>query len=141
MNRNIGTNPNRMLGATIRADNRTYGLAPARPAGQPETVADIADPYCLTVITTAGNRYSNGDFTVLRFADAVENADHLIQRAARLVAVGDVVFLGGAWREVSRVRRQGFSFLWDFADGKNAIRSQGEFVTVARIAHAEAVAR
>ena len=113
MNRNIGTNPNRMLGATIRADNRTYGLAPARPAGQPETVADIADPYCLTAITTA----------------------------ARLVAVGDVVFLGGAWREVSRVRRQGFSFLWDFADGKNAIRSQGEFVTVARIALAEAVAR
>ena len=95
MNRNIGTNPNRMLGATISADNRTYGLAPARPAGQPETVAEIADPYCLTVITTAGNCYRNGNFTVLRFADAVENA----------------------------------------------IRSQGEFVTVARIALAEAVAR
>ena len=140
MNRTIETNPNRMLGATISADNATYGLAPARPAGQPETVAEIADPYLLTVITTAGNRYSNGDFTVLRFAD-VENADRLIQRAARLVAVGDVVFLGGAWREVTRVRRQGFSFLWDFADGKNAIRSQGEFVTVARIALAEAVAR
>ena len=141
MNRNVGTNPNRMLGATISADNRTYGLAPARPAGQPETVADIADPYCLTVITTAGNCYRNGNVTGLRFAAAVENADHLIQRAARLVAVGDVVFLGGAWREVSRVRRT-CSFLWDFADGKNAIRSQeGEFVTVARIALAEAVAR
>ena len=148
MNRNVGTNPNRMLGATISADNRTYGLAPARPAGrfflnggpdfsvlaQPETVAEIADPYCLTVITT-------GDFTVLRFADAVENADRLIQRAARLVAVGDVVFLGGAWREVTRVRRQGFSLLWDFADGKNAIRSAEEVVTVARTAPAEAVAR
>lgn len=136
MNRNIGTNPNRMLGATISADNR---LAPAHPTGQPETVAEIADPYLLTVITTAGNRYSNGDFTVLRFADAVENADRLIQRAARLVAVGDVVFLGGAWREVTRVRRQGFSFLWDFADGKNAIRSVEEVVTVAR--YDEAVAR
>ena len=42
MNGNIWTNPNRMLGATISADNRTYGLAPARPAGQPETVAEIA---------------------------------------------------------------------------------------------------
>ncbi len=52
-----------------------------------------------------------------------------------------MVFLGGAWREVTRVRRQGFSFLWDFADGKNAIRSQGEFVIVARTASAEAVAR
>lgn len=80
-----------------------------------------------------------GDFTVLRFADAVENADRLIQRAARLVAVGDVVFLGGAWREVTRVRRQGFSLLWDFADGKNAIRSVEEVVTC--VSPAEAVAR
>lgn len=138
MNRNIGTNPNREAVADFPP-----GIAGDFPCCAPkaETVADIADPYCLTVITTAGNCYRNGNFTVLRFADAVENADHLIQRAARLVAVGDVVFLGGAWREVSRVRRQGFSFLWDFADGKNAIRSQGEFVTVARIALAEAVAR
>ena len=139
MNRNIGTDPNRMLGATISADNRTYGLAPARPAGQPETVAEIADPYCLTVITTAGNRYSNGDFTVLRFADAVENAAYLQQRAAQKVEVGDTVFLGGAWREVTRARQRGFSLLWDFADGKNAIRSAEEVVTVAR--YDEAVAR
>ena len=39
MNRNIGTDPNRMLGATISANNATYGLAPARPAGPHETVS------------------------------------------------------------------------------------------------------
>ena len=58
MNRTIETNPNRMLGATISADNRTYGLAPARPAGQPETVADIADPYCLTVMAEAATAFA-----------------------------------------------------------------------------------
>ena len=141
MNRTIETNPNRMLGATISADNATYGLAPARPAGPHETVTVVANTYDLSVRTAERNYHLGGTYTVIRYADAVENADHLIQRAARLVAVGDVVFLGGAWREVSRVRRQGFRFLWDFADGKNAIRSQGEFVTVARIALAEAVAR
>lgn len=141
MNRNIGTDPNRMLGATISANNDTYGLAPARPAGPHETVTEIAYAYDLSVLTAEGNYHLGGTYTVIRYADAVKNADRLIQRAARLVAVGDVVFLGGAWREVIRVRRQGFSFLWDFADGKNAIRSVEEAVTVARTAPAEAVAR
>ena len=47
MNRNIGTNPNRMLGATISADNATYGLAPARPAGPPEVPPPRA--FCYVV--------------------------------------------------------------------------------------------
>ena len=139
MNRTIETNPNRMLGATISADNATYGLAPARPAGPHETVTEVANDYDLSVRTAEGNYHLGGTYTVIRYADAVKNADRLIQRAARLVAVGDVVFLGGAWREVTRVRRQGFSLLWDFADGKNAIRSVEEVVTVAR--YDEAVAR
>ena len=139
MNRTIETNPNRMLGATISADNATYGLAPARPAGPHETVTEVEHAYDLSVLTAEGNYHFGGTYTVIRYADAVKNADRLIQRAARLVAVGDVVFLGGAWREVTRVRRQGFSLLWDFADGKNAIRSAEEVVTVAR--YAEAVAR
>ena len=42
MNRTIETNPNRMLGATISADNATYGLAPARSQGEFVTVARIA---------------------------------------------------------------------------------------------------
>ena len=139
MNRTIETNPNRMLGATISANNSTYGLAPARPAGPYETVTEVANAYDLSVQTAEGNYHLGGTYTVIRYADAVNAADDLIRRAAHLVAVGNVVFLGGAWREVTRVRRQGFSFLWDFADGKNAIRSQGESVTVAR--YAEAVAR
>ena len=140
MNRNIGTDPNRMLGATISANNATYGLAPARPAGPHETVTEVEHAYDLSVLTAEGNYHFGGTYTVIRYADAVKNADRLIQRAARLVAVGDVVFLGGAWREViRRVRRQGFSLLWDFADGKNAIRSVEEVVTVAR--YDEAVAR
>lgn len=139
MNRNIGTDPNRMLGATISANNATYGLAPARPAGPHETVTEVEHAYDLSVLTAEGNYHFGGTYTVIRYADAVKNADRLIQRAARLVAVGDMVFLGGAWREVIRVRRQGFSLLWDFADGKNAIRSVEEVVTVAR--YDEAVAR
>lgn len=139
MNRNIGTNPNRMLGATISANNATYGLAPARPAGPHETVTEVAYANTLSVLTAEGNYHLGGTYTVIRYADAVKNADRLIQRSARLVAVGDVVFLDGAWREVIRVRRQGFSFLWDFADGKNAIRSAEEVVTC--VSPAEAVAR
>ncbi len=139
MNRTIETNPNRMLGATISANNDTYGLAPARPAGPHETVTEVANAYDLSVQTAEGNYHLGGTYTVIRYADAVKNADHLIQRAAQKVEAGDTVFLGGAWREVIRVRRQGFSFLWDFADGKNAIRSVEEAVTVAR--YAEAVAR
>ena len=139
MNRNIVTNPNRMLGATISADNRTYGLRPAQAPGPHETVTEVTNAYDLSVRTAEGNYHLGGTYTVIRYADAVNEADYLIQRAARLVAVGNVVFLGGAWREVTRVRRQGFSLLWDFADGKNAIRSAEEVVTVAR--YAEAVAR
>ena len=139
MYHSVQTNPNRMLGATIYANNATYGLAPARPAGPHETVTEVEHAYDLSVLTAEGNYHFGGTYTVIRYADAVKNADRLIQRAARLVAVGDVVFLGGAWREVIRVRRQGFSLLWDFADGKNAIRSVEEVVTVAR--YDEAVAR
>lgn len=141
MNRTIETNPNRMLGATISADNATYGLAPARPAGPHETVTEVANDYDLSVRTAEGNYHLGGTYTVIRYADAVNEADYLIQRTARLVAVGDVVFLGGAWREVTRIRRQGLSLLWDFADGKNAIRPQDEFVTFAENVPDEAAAR
>ena len=61
------TDPNRLIGATVRATNRTYGLAPARPAGEPETVARILDPYALLIETAEGNVYANGDFTIVRF--------------------------------------------------------------------------
>ena len=64
----MNTNPDRFIGATIRATHRTFGLRPAQPAGPEETVVKIVDDYHLTVETDAGNRYTNGDFTCIRFA-------------------------------------------------------------------------
>ena len=62
------TDPRRFIGATIRANNRTFGLRPAQEAGPEETVVAIVDDYHLIVETDAGNVYTNGDFTVMRFA-------------------------------------------------------------------------
>jgi hypothetical protein len=59
----------RIIGATIRATNRTFGLAPARPAGEPETVTEVIDAYSLIVGTDAGNVYANGDFTIVCYAE------------------------------------------------------------------------
>lgn len=60
--------PQRLVGATVRATNRTFGLAPARPTGPEETVAEVIDTYDLTIRTVEGNVYLNGGFTVIRFA-------------------------------------------------------------------------
>ena len=62
-----------LIGATIRANNRTFGLAPPRPWGDPEIVTEIVDAYCLTIATDAGNCYSNGDFTVVRLREGVSD--------------------------------------------------------------------
>ena len=67
MNRTIETNPNRMLGATISADNATYGLAPARPAGPHETVTEVANAYDLSVRTAERNYHLGGTYTVIRY--------------------------------------------------------------------------
>ena len=133
MYHSVQTNPNRMLGATIYANNDTYGLRPAQAPGPHETVTEVVNAYDLTVRTAEGNVHLGGTYTIYQYAEAVTHATYLQQRTAQRVEAGDVVFLGGAWREVTRVRRQGFSFLWDFADGKNAIRSMDETVTLARV--------
>lgn len=57
----------KLIGATIRANNRTFGLAPARDWGEPETVVSIVDHYHLTIETEEGNLYLNGDFTIVRY--------------------------------------------------------------------------
>lgn len=59
----------KIIGATVRATNRTFGLAPSRPAGDPETVVEVVDDYSLTIRTDAGNVYGNGDFTIVRYAE------------------------------------------------------------------------
>ena len=82
MNRNIGTDPNRMLGATISANNATYGLAPARPAGPHETVTEVVNAYNLTVRTAEGNVHLGGTYTIYQYAEAVTHAPHLQQRTA-----------------------------------------------------------
>lgn len=64
-----GTSP-RIIGATVYALNRTHGLAPAREAGAPEVVAEVIDGYTGLIRTDAGNVYSNGNFGILRFAEA-----------------------------------------------------------------------
>lgn len=58
----------RLVGATVQATNRTFGLAPAREPGSPEIVVEVLDPYDLTVRTDAGNVYLNGDYRVLTAA-------------------------------------------------------------------------
>jgi len=57
----------RIIGATIRATNRTHGLRPAQPWGPEETVTEVINTYNLTVATAEGNVYLNGDFTIIRF--------------------------------------------------------------------------
>lgn len=56
-----------LIGATVRAANRTYGLIPARPWGPEETIARV-DTYDSTIYTTAGNTYLNGSYTIMRYA-------------------------------------------------------------------------
>ncbi|MGF3055653.1 hypothetical protein [Microbacterium sp. YY-01] len=60
-----------IIGATVYALNRTFGLAPARDAGSPEIVVEVIDGYSGLIKTNAGKVYSNGDFGILRFAEAV----------------------------------------------------------------------
>jgi hypothetical protein len=59
------TNTPSLIGATIRAANRTYGLAPARDYGPDETVVRV-DAYDSTVYTAEGNCYLNGGYLVMR---------------------------------------------------------------------------
>lgn len=61
-------NHDNLIGATVRATNRTFGLRPAQPYGEEETVAEIVDAYHLVIKTVEGNVYSNGDFLVMRHA-------------------------------------------------------------------------
>jgi hypothetical protein len=65
-----GTKP-RIIGATVYALNRTHGLAPAREAGADETVVEVIDGHSGLIRTDAGNVYSNGDFGIKRYAEAV----------------------------------------------------------------------
>ena len=59
----------RIIGATIRATNRTFGLVPSRTHGEPEIVVELVNAYDLTVKTDAGNVYANGDFVIVRYAE------------------------------------------------------------------------
>jgi hypothetical protein len=59
----------RIIGATIYALNKTHGLAPARPAGEPEVVTKVIDDYSGVVETDKGNVYVNGDFGILKFEE------------------------------------------------------------------------
>jgi hypothetical protein len=58
----------KIIGATVRATNRTHGLRPAQPLGPEETVAEVVNSYNLTIRTVEGNVYLNGGFTIIRFA-------------------------------------------------------------------------
>lgn len=61
----------RIIGATVYALNLTHGLAPARERGEPEIVVEVVNSYSGLIKTDAGNLYSNGDFGISRFAEAV----------------------------------------------------------------------
>lgn len=63
------TATHKIIGATIRATNRTYGLAPARPLGDPETVTEVVSEYDMTIRTAEGNVYLNGDYRIMRYAE------------------------------------------------------------------------
>lgn len=58
---------NKIIGAIIRATNRTYGLAPSRPLGEEETVMEIVSEYDMTIRTFEGNVYLNGDYMIMRW--------------------------------------------------------------------------
>ena len=64
-----GSKP-RIIGATVYALNRTHGLAPARPAGDPEIVVRVVNSYYGLIQTAEGNLYCNGDFGIARLAKA-----------------------------------------------------------------------
>lgn len=85
------TSPQRMIGATIRATNRTHGLAPARDAGDPEVVVEVVNAYDLTVRTDAGNVYANGDYSIVRFRtpDAIDADERLRAAMAEDDALND----------------------------------------------------
>ncbi|WP_454112789.1 hypothetical protein [Microbacterium maritypicum] len=70
MNLFSGSTP-KIVGATVYALNKTHGLAPAREAGEPETVTEVINDYSGLIRTDAGNVYANGEFGILRFAEAV----------------------------------------------------------------------
>ncbi len=59
---------NKLIGATVRATNRTYGLLPSQPYGPEETVAKIVNEYDMTIKTVEGNVYPNGGYLVVRFS-------------------------------------------------------------------------
>lgn len=58
----------KIIGATVRAMNRTYGLLPPQDYGPQETVAEVVNDYNLTIRTVEGNVYSNGNFLLMRYA-------------------------------------------------------------------------
>lgn len=58
----------KIIGATVRAANRTYGLRPPQDHGPEETVAEVVNDYNLTIRTVEGNVYSNGNFLLMRYA-------------------------------------------------------------------------
>lgn len=57
----------KIIGATVYALNRTFGLAPAREHGTHETVTEVIDSRTGLIRTDQGNIYSNGDFNVVKF--------------------------------------------------------------------------
>lgn len=60
----------KLVGTTIRATNRTFGLAPARSAGAEETVETVVDPYTNMVKTVEGNVYDgNGEYMIMRYRE------------------------------------------------------------------------
>lgn len=61
----------KLIGATVRATNRTYGLAPARPLGDEEIVTKV-DSYDSTIYTDKGNCYLLGGYLVMRHAEDVQ---------------------------------------------------------------------
>lgn len=61
--------PKLAVGATIRANNSTHGLAPAREMGPDEIVTKI-EPYDLSVWTDAGNYHLGGTYTIMRNVSA-----------------------------------------------------------------------
>lgn len=64
---NFMTNKTSLLGAMVRATNRTHGLAPACDYGPEEMVVKV-DAYDATVYTAEGNCYLNGGYVVMCFA-------------------------------------------------------------------------
>lgn len=64
----------KILGATVYALNLTHGLAPAREAGPHEVVVEVINEYSGLIRTDAGNVYANGDFNIVRYAEAAKPA-------------------------------------------------------------------